>query len=125
MKFNEHLTTLTVVFLLIFTKTILFIAFVNLIIFPIVFIHGDEEGELLCTTLPVVIATAAAVVFLQLCIIVTCLLCLYTAKRGKKAQEHRASHSDRQSLRSSSRSSSTSSSHHGISTLYHDQLTYR
>ena len=79
----------------------------------------------MCTTLPVVIATAAAVVFLQLCIIVTCLLCLYTAKRGKKAQEHRASHSDRQSLRSSSRSSSTSSSHHGIPTLYHDQLTYR
>jgi hypothetical protein len=89
-----------------------------------VIIHGDEEGELLCTTLPVVIATAAAVVFLQLCIIVTCLLCLYTAKRGgKKAGEERAQ-SDRQSLRSS-RSSSTSSSHHAIPTLYHDQLTFR
>ena len=88
-----------------------------------VIIHGDEEGELLCTTLPVVIATAAAVVFLQLCIIVTCLLCLYTAKRSKKAGQERA-HSDRQSLRSS-RSSSTSSSHHGMPTLYHDQLTFR
>jgi hypothetical protein len=82
----------------------------------------------LCTTLPVVIATAAAVVFLQLCIIVTCLLCLYTAKRGgKKACEERA-HSDRQSLRSSRSSSSTaSSSHpHGIpTTLYHDNLAFR
>ena len=42
------------------------------------------EGDVVCTTLPVVVATGAAVVFLQLCILVTCILCIYTARRGKQ-----------------------------------------
>ena len=51
-----------------------------------VYIKAGEygEGDVVCTTLPVVVATGAAVVFLQLCILVTCILCVYTARRGGK-----------------------------------------
>merc|ERR1712012_1403028 len=49
-----------------------------------VFVKGDySEGEVVCTTWPVVIATGAAVVFLQLCILTTSILCLYTARRSR------------------------------------------
>ena len=111
-----------------------------------VFVKGDySEGEVVCTTWPVVIATGAAVVFLQLCILTTCILCLYTARRGKRPQTQVAM-SDRQSLHRSDTVSSLSPpvilfpprsliSHSGRSsvipgppapsTLYHDQLTYR
>ena len=111
-----------------------------------VFVKGDySEGEVVCTTWPVVIATGAAVVFLQLCILTTCILCLYTARRGKRPQTQVAM-SDRQSLHRCDTVSSCSVpvilfpsrsllSHSGRSsvtpgppapsTLYHDQLTYR
>ena len=63
-----------------------------------VFVKGDySEGEVVCTTWPVVIATGAAVVFLQLCILTTCILCLYTARRSKRPPSQVAM-SDRQSL---------------------------
>jgi len=88
-----------------------------------VFVKGDySEGEVVCTTWPVVIATGAAVVFLQLCILTTCILCLYTARRGKRSQTQVAM-SDRHSLHSG-RSSATPGPP-PPSTLYHDQLTYR
>jgi len=84
-----------------------------------VFILGDDkESELVCTTLPVVITAGAAVVFLQLCILTTCLLCLYSNRRSKR----RLSRSE--SLHSG-RTSHTDSSHPTLHTLYHDQLTYR
>jgi hypothetical protein len=84
-----------------------------------VFIRGDyQDGEVVCTTWPVIIATGAAVIFLQLCIISTCLLCLYTTRRSKTKEDRM---SDHHSLHSG-RSSATS---HPPPTLYHDQLTYR
>eukprot|EP00092_Neocalanus_flemingeri_P054613 GFUD01064337.1.p1 GENE.GFUD01064337.1~~GFUD01064337.1.p1 ORF type:complete len:322 (-),score=87.09 GFUD01064337.1:284-1126(-) len=83
-----------------------------------VFIWGDyEDGEVVCTTWPVIIATGAAVIFLQLCIISTCLLCLCTGRRSKPKEMF-----DQQSLHSG-RSSATP--HPPPATLYHDQLTYR
>jgi hypothetical protein len=88
-----------------------------------VFVKGDySEGEVVCTTWPVVIATGAAIVFLQLCILTTCILCLYTARRGKRPQSQVAM-SDRHSLHSGR--SSVTPGPPPPSTLYHDQLTYR
>merc|ERR1712029_115803 len=81
-----------------------------------VFILGDDkESELVCTTLPVVITAGAAVVFLQLCILTTCLLCLWSGRR----------HSGSESLHSGQTSTGTISPHPTLHTLYHDQLTYR
>ena len=58
-----------------------------------VFIRGDyEDGEVVCTTWPVIIATGAAVIFLQLCIISTCLLCLCTSRRRKPKQDRMPDH---------------------------------
>lgn len=83
-----------------------------------VFILGDDkESELVCTTLPVVITAGAAVIFLQLCILATCLLCLYSNRRSKKRSLSRA-----ESLHSSD---TMSSAHPTLHTLYHDQLTFR
>ncbi|XP_023343636.1 uncharacterized protein LOC111713076 isoform X2 [Eurytemora carolleeae] len=85
-----------------------------------VYIKREEgEEEVLCTTLPVVVATAAAVIFLQLCILVTCILCIYTARRGRKTDRQ----VDRQSLHSGR--SSTTPLPPPLHTLYHDNLTYR
>ena len=64
------------------------------------------------------LSSGAAVVFLQLCILTTCLLCLYSNRRSKR----RLSRSE--SLHSG-RTSHTDSSHPTLHTLYHDQLTYR
>jgi len=85
-----------------------------------VFIWGaNEDEEVVCTTWPVIIATGAAVIFLQLCIISTCLLCLCTSRRSKPKQDRM---SDHHSLYSGS---SSSTPHPPPATLYHDQLTYR
>lgn len=85
-----------------------------------VFIWGaNEDEEVVCTTWPVIIATGAAVIFLQLCIISTCLLCLCTSRRNKPKQDRM---SDHHSLYSGS---SSSTPHPPPATLYHDQLTYR
>ena len=89
-----------------------------------VFIEGYEEGEVVCTTWQVLIAAGSAVVFLQLCILVTCILCIYTARRGRKQQHN---NHDRMSQHSG-RSSTTPlpmTGHPAPSTLYHSQLTYR
>ena len=42
---------------------------------------GGEVGErdLVCTSWPVVVALTAGIIFLQLCLLSTCLLCLYTS----------------------------------------------
>jgi len=86
-----------------------------------VFILGDDkESELVCTTLPVVITAGAAVVFLQLCILTTCLLCLWS---GRRHSGRRLSRSE--SLHSGQTSTGTISPHPTLHTLYHDQLTYR
>jgi len=85
-----------------------------------VFIWGNEEdGEVVCTTWPVIITTGAAVIFLQLCIISTCLLCLYTARRSKPKHDRISDHYSLHSGRSSA------TPHPPPATLYHDQLTYR
>ena len=64
--------------------------------------------------------SGAAVVFLQLCILTTCLLCLWSSRRTKQ----RLSRSE--SVHSSQTGSGTVSPHpHSLHTLYHDQLTYR
>merc|ERR1719270_1598819 len=86
-----------------------------------VFILGDDkESELVCTTLPVAITAGAAVVFLQLCILTTCLLCLWS---GRRHSGRRLSRSE--SLHSGQTSTGTISPHPTLHTLYHDQLTYR
>jgi hypothetical protein len=85
-----------------------------------VFIWGDyEDGEVVCTTWPVIIATGAAVIFLQLCIISTCLLCLCTNRRSKPKLDRMSDH------HSVFSGSSSSTPHPPPATLYHDQLTYR
>jgi len=85
-----------------------------------VFIWGaNETEEVVCTTWPVIIATGAAVIFLQLCIISTCLLCICTTRRSKPKHDRV---SDHHSLYSGS---SSSTPHPPPTTLYHDQLTYR
>ena len=44
---------------------------------------GSDPGdpEVVCTTMPIIIATGSAVIFLQLCILVTCVLCIYSSRR--------------------------------------------
>jgi len=53
-----------------------------------VFIRGEHvltpDSDVVCTTWPVVLAASAGVVFLQLCIIATCLTCLYTSHKQLK-----------------------------------------
>lgn len=71
----------------------------------------EGSGELVCTTLPVIIATGAALLFLQLCIIATCLLCI-CSKKGKR---HERSEGSSRSDHLSEYSSSTA----GSDTLYH------
>lgn len=81
---------------------------------------GGSSGEpdLVCTTMPVIIATGAAVIFLQLCILVTCVLCIYSSKRPGKDSD--SSSGDHQSTYSSS-----TLHQRAPSTIYHDNLTYR
>jgi hypothetical protein len=87
-----------------------------------VFIEGYDENEVVCTTWQVLIAAGSAVVFLQLCILVTCILCIYTARRGSKYQHQ---HNERISMTSGRSSVASSQPHSGPATLYHSQLTYR
>merc|ERR1712012_301415 len=48
----------------------------------------DEDGELVCTTMTVVIAASIAIVLLQISILSTCLLCLYFSRSSKQSQDH-------------------------------------
>ena len=59
-------------------------------------------------------------IFLQLCILATCILCLYSSRRSKSRESRGGS--DGQSLHSGR---SSTPSHPTLHTLYHDQLTYR
>ena len=43
-------------------------------------VQCSELTQVICTTWPVVVATGASVVFLQLCILTTCILCIYTSR---------------------------------------------
>ena len=44
-------------------------------------VRGELDSDIVCTSWPVVLAASAGVVFLQLCIIATCLTCLYTSHK--------------------------------------------
>ena len=44
------------------------------------YVRGEVgERDLVCTSWPVVVALTAGIIFLQLCLLSTCLLCLYTS----------------------------------------------
>lgn len=89
-----------------------------------VFILGDDkESELVCTTLPVIITAGAAVIFLQLCILTTCLLCLHSGRRS--ASSKRRLSRTASVVTSASGGSHLTSPTPTLHTLYHDQLTYR
>ena len=47
---------------------------------------SEEEDEMVCTTMSVVIAASVGVVLLQLSILFTCLLCLYLTRQPKEGQ---------------------------------------
>ena len=49
-------------------------------------LEEEEEGEMVCTTMTVIIAASAGVVLLQLSILFTCLLCLYMTRQPKQSQ---------------------------------------
>ena len=44
---------------------------------------ADQDGELVCTTMTVIIAASIAIILLQLSILTTCLLCLYFSRSSK------------------------------------------
>ena len=45
-----------------------------------VYVRGEvAEGDLVCTSWPVLLAVTAGIIFLQLCLLSTCVLCLYTS----------------------------------------------
>ena len=48
---------------------------------------GLAAPDVVCTTWPVVLATCAGVVFLQLCVLATCLTCLYTQHRRQTRED--------------------------------------
>ena len=55
-----------------------------------VFIRGQvtsSDSDIVCTSWPVVLAASAGIVFLQLCIIATCITCLYTSHK-RRYQHH-------------------------------------
>ena len=54
-----------------------------------VYIRGEhvEDRDIICTSWAVVLAASAGVVFLQLCILATCLTCLYTSHRQMRYRE--------------------------------------
>ena len=65
----------------------------------------------------------AAVIFLQLCILTTCLLCLYSGRRS--ASSKRRLSRTASVVTSASGGSHLTSPTPTLHTLYHDQLTYR
>ena len=48
---------------------------------------GLAAPDVVCTTWPVVLATCAGVVFLQMCVLATCLTCLYTQHRRQTRED--------------------------------------
>ena len=87
------------------------------------FILGDDwESELVCTTLPVVMTAGAAVVFLQLCLLTTCLLCIHSRRSSAKP---RLARTESVVTSTSGHSLGSQPPGPGLHTLYHDQLTYR
>ena len=87
------------------------------------FILGDDrESELVCTTLPVVMTAGAAVVFLQLCLLTTCLLCIHSRRSRTKP---RLARTESVVTSTSGHSLGSQPPGPGLHTLYYDQLTYR
>lgn len=95
-----------------------------------VFVEGDYDADdVFCASWTVVIVTAASFVFLQFCILVVCVLCIYASRKGTPVKEEHAS-SSASSSGSSSSSDSSSSSPSGRSSsilpppssLYHRHL---
>ena len=57
-----------------------------------VYIQGEHmDRDIICTSWAVVLAASAGVVFLQLCILATCLTCLYTSHRQLRHREKHCS----------------------------------
>ena len=100
------------------------IIIITIIILIAVFILGDDrESELVCTTLPVVMTAGAAVVFLQLCLLTTCLLCIHS--RRSSSAKPRLARTESVVTSTSGHSLGSQPPGPGLHTLYYDQLTYR
>ena len=67
---------------------------------------ADQEGELVCTTMTVIIAASIAI------ILTTCLLCLYFSRSSKHQDDHHADIQSQPSFRTST-------------TVYHYKLAFR
>ena len=67
----------------------------------------------------------AAVIFLQLCILTTCLLCLYSGRRSASSKRGHGLSRTASVVTSTSGGSHLTSPTPTLHTLYHDQLTYR
>ncbi|XP_040571377.1 uncharacterized protein [Lepeophtheirus salmonis] len=51
---------------------------------PGVFVQGDySEKDVVCTTWTVVIGVSSSIIFLQFCILLVCVLCIYASRRSK------------------------------------------
>ena len=76
------------------------------------YVRGEVDSvDTVCTSWPVVVAATAGILFLQLCLVATCLLCLYSSHRNKSTSSQLSSHS--------------SHSSHSIQTLRSLRTTYR
>ena len=64
---------------------------------------ADQDGELVCTTMTVIIAASIAIILLQLSILTTCLLCLYFSRSSKHRHQddHHADIQSQPSFRTS------------------------
>ena len=73
-----------------------------------VFVEGDYDlDDVFCASWTVVIVTAASFVFLQFCILVVCVLCIYASRRSPVKEEESSSSSSASSSSSSSDRSSS------------------
>ena len=58
-------------------------------IFFSVFVEGDYDADdIFCASWTVVIVTAASFVFLQFCILVVCVLCIYASRGRARKEQH-------------------------------------
>ena len=82
-----------------------------------VFVAGNyTEGDVFCASWTVMIVTASSFVFLQFCILVVCVLCIYASRR-KDASEDEVASEPASSTRD--RFSAASQSGRSSSSIYH------
>ena len=87
-----------------------------------VFVAGNyTEGDVFCASWTVMIVTASSFVFLQFCILVVCVLCIYASRRGKDATSDDAASEPPSSAGGRDRFSAASQSGRsgGSSSIYH------